>query len=114
MKGALPDFTCLLGTMVQETYETHPAIRDACGRHITEHAGTLEKDIADAKQLYAPDAPWDPPSLALYTQAVIQGAFILAKTKGTPEPAVECLLHLRRYLETQFNPLRPKGSSAHA
>jgi TetR/AcrR family transcriptional repressor of nem operon len=114
MRGDLPDFTCLLGTMVQETYETHPAIRDACGRHIADHAKTLEKDIAEAKRRYAPDAPWNPEGLALYTQAVIQGAFILAKAKGTPEPAVECLMHLRRYLETQFNPPNPKRSSAHA
>ena len=30
LTGDLPDFTCLLGTMVQETFKTHPAIRDAC------------------------------------------------------------------------------------
>ena len=30
LMGELPEFTCLLGTMVQETYETHPAIRTAC------------------------------------------------------------------------------------
>jgi TetR/AcrR family transcriptional repressor of nem operon len=44
--------------------------------------------------------------LGLYTQAVIQGAFILAKAKNGPEIAVECLEHLRRYLEMLFN--RPK------
>src|SRR6188768_4105537 len=27
LQGALPDFTCLLGTMVQEAYDSHPAIR---------------------------------------------------------------------------------------
>src|SRR5689334_16844860 len=26
--GDIPDFTCLAGTMVQETYETNPAIRN--------------------------------------------------------------------------------------
>src|SRR5687768_499891 len=113
MRGELPDFTCLLGTMVQETYETHPAIRDACAGHISDHARTLEKDIAEAKRLYAPDAPWSPESLALYTQAVIQGAFILAQGKGSPEPAVECLLHLRRYLESQLPSPKPRRSRAH-
>ncbi|MCA9582750.1 MAG: TetR/AcrR family transcriptional regulator, partial [Myxococcales bacterium] len=29
LQGGLPDFTCLVGTMVQETYETAPAIRAA-------------------------------------------------------------------------------------
>ena len=37
LDGALPDVTCLLGTMVQEGYETHPAIRDACRRGIEGH-----------------------------------------------------------------------------
>jgi TetR/AcrR family transcriptional repressor of nem operon len=32
LQGSLPEFTCLLGTMVQETFESHPAIRDACDR----------------------------------------------------------------------------------
>lgn len=104
LRGELPDFTCLLGTMVQETYETHPAIRDACDRYIREHAATVQRDIAEAKRLYAPHAPWSAESLALFTQAAIQGAFILAKARGGPEVAVACLKHLRRYLETQFQP----------
>jgi len=103
LKRELPEFTCLLGTMVQETYETHPAIRKACERHISEHAASLVADIADAKRRYAPRAKWTPESLALHTQAVIQGAFVLAKAKHGPEVADECLAHLRRYLELLFN-----------
>src|SRR5262245_16065859 len=104
LRGNLPDFTCLLGTMVQETYDTHPAIRAACDRHISAHAQTVAADIAAAKQRHAPDAPWSAESLGLFTQAVIQGAFILAKAKHGPEVAVECLAHLRRYLETLLPP----------
>ena len=48
LQGELPDYTCLLGTMVQEAYGTHPAIRAACEREITGHALTLEADIAAA------------------------------------------------------------------
>jgi TetR/AcrR family transcriptional repressor of nem operon len=101
-RGELPDFTCLLGTMVQEVYETHPAIRDACDRHITEHAATVAKDIAEAKRRHAPRARWSTDGLALFTQAVIQGAFVLAKARDEPEVAAECIGHLRRYLETLF------------
>src|ERR1700687_2874558 len=36
LQGELPQFTCLLGTMVQETYDTQPAIRAACDRYISE------------------------------------------------------------------------------
>lgn len=102
LQGSLPEFTCLLGTMVQEVYDTHPAIREACDRLISAHAGTLAEDIAEAKRRYVPDAPWSEASLALHMQAVIQGAFVLAKAKHGPEVAAECLGHLRRYLQELF------------
>ncbi|MFZ0070066.1 MAG: TetR/AcrR family transcriptional regulator, partial [Xanthobacteraceae bacterium] len=35
LTGDLPEFTCLLGTLVQEAYETHPAIREACDKYIS-------------------------------------------------------------------------------
>jgi|SRR2546430_8098958 len=103
LKRELAEFTCLLGTMVQETYETHPSIRRACDRHISEHAASLVADIAEAKRRYAPRAKWGAESLALFTQAAIQGAFVLAKAKHGPEIADECLAHLRRYLELLFD-----------
>jgi TetR/AcrR family transcriptional regulator, transcriptional repressor for nem operon len=108
VRGDLSGFTCLLGTMVQETYETHPAIREACDRYISAHAAEVAKDIVLAKARYAPDAPWSAESLGLYTQATIQGAFILAKAKHGPDVAVECLGHLRRYLEMLF--VQPKSN----
>jgi TetR/AcrR family transcriptional regulator, transcriptional repressor for nem operon len=108
LTGDLPDFTCLLGTMVQEIYATHPAIREACDAGIRGHASDIARDIALAKERYAPDAPWTPEGLALYTQAVIQGAFILAKASNEPRVAADVLTHLRRYLETQLpNSTRP-------
>lgn len=106
LRGELPEYTCLLGTMIQEVYETHPEIRDACDREISRHTAEVARDIAEAKRLYAPDAPWTPESLALFTQAVLQGSFILAKAKNSPDVAVESVRHLRRYIEGQFS----KGS----
>jgi TetR/AcrR family transcriptional repressor of nem operon len=99
LQGELPDFTCLLGTMVQETYVTHPAIRQACDEGIQGHADAVALIAAQAKARYAPDADWTPESLALYTQAALQGAFILAKAKGGPEVAALCVAHLKRYVE---------------
>lgn len=99
LQGDLPDFTCLLGTMVQEAYATHPAIRQACDEGIQGHADTVARIATEAKARYAPDAPWTPESLALYTQAALQGAFILAKAKGGPEVAAQCVAHLKRYVE---------------
>jgi TetR/AcrR family transcriptional repressor of nem operon len=102
VQGELAQFTCLVGTMVQETFDTCPPIREACERSISGHAAEVAKDIAEARAKYAPDAPWSADSLALYTQAVLQGAFILAKARHGPEVALQCIEHLRRYIELLF------------
>src|SRR5215468_5601320 len=94
LEGPIPEFTCLLGTMVQEAYDTHPTIRQACDTYISVHVARLAPDIAAAKALYAPEAPWSAESLAFHTQAVLQGAFILAKAKGGPEIARDSVTHL--------------------
>jgi len=101
--GDLPDFTCLVGTMVQETYDTHPALREACNRSISGHAATLVADIEEAIRERGIDADWTAESLALFTQAAIQGAFILAKAKHSTDVAAACIDHLRRYIELLFS-----------
>ncbi len=106
LRGAVPEFTCLVGTMVQETYHSSPAIREACERSISGHAAQVAKDIALAKARYAPEAKWSAVGLALHTQAVLQGAFILAKARNESRIAEESIDHLRRYLELLFNVLR--------
>lgn len=100
--GEVAKFTCLVGTMAQETYASHPAIRDACAASILGHAATLEADIAAAKKARGIDADWSPSSLARYTQAVLQGAFILAKATNDQRIAVECVDHLCRYINLLF------------
>jgi TetR/AcrR family transcriptional repressor of nem operon len=114
LQGTLPQFTCFLGTLVQEAYETHPAIRAACDRYIGEHAAFVGVDIAEAKALYAREAEWTTESLAFFTQSVIQGAFILAKAQHGAPIAADCLDHLRRYLEGLFpiGPRLAKGAAA--
>ena len=101
--STLPQCTCLLGTMVQEKFETSPAIRDACYDGIQFHAAEVGKMIAAAKMLHAPQASWSVESLALYTQAVIQGAFVLAKAKNDVALAADMVLNLRRYIELLFH-----------
>jgi TetR/AcrR family transcriptional repressor of nem operon len=100
--GELPEFTCLVGTMAQEVYETSPEIRDACATTILGHAATLEADISAAIATRGIQADWTPASLARHTQAVLQGAFILAKATGSREMARESVDHLRRYVELLF------------
>ena len=104
LMGKVPEFTCLVGTMVQEIYDTNPAIRNACDASISAHAEKIEADIAAAMKLHGIRAKWTAESLALHTQAVLQGAFILAKAKNGAEIAVSSVDHLRRYIELLFQP----------
>jgi TetR/AcrR family transcriptional repressor of nem operon len=112
--GELADYTCLLGTLVQETYATHPDIRSACDKGMSTHIAALVSDIEAAKQRYVPDATWSAESVGYFIQSVLQGAFIFAKAKQTAEIAHESLAHLRRYLEALFTPpcnTNPKETS---
>ena len=104
IQGAPAEFTCLAGTMTQEIFQTNPRIRKACFASISGHAEQLEDDIAEAIDLYHVDVGFTAKSLALHTQAVLQGAFILAKAKDDPQAATDSIAHLRRYFELLFNP----------
>jgi len=100
--GDIAQFTCLAGTMAQEVYASSPDIRAACGASILDHAATLEPDIEAAMQAHGIAADWSPASLARHTQAVLQGAFILAKATGDRDVARDSVDHLRRYVELLF------------
>jgi TetR/AcrR family transcriptional regulator, transcriptional repressor for nem operon len=98
------EFTCLVGTMAEEVYATHPAIREACAASIFGHAASLEADIAAAMAQHGVTGSWSAASLARHTQTVIQGAFVLAKAGNDPELAREGLDHLSRYIRMLFTP----------
>ena len=97
----IAEFTCLVGTMAEEVHATWPAIRDACAASIFGHAATLEADIAAALELRGVAGPCAE-SLARHTQAVIQGAFVLAKAGNDPALARETLDHLAHYIRLIF------------
>ena len=112
ISGAPAAYTCLVGTMTQEAFDTNPAVRDACAASMFGHAETLEADFIAALTAAAvgndvdaaePDAPADTAraaaSLARHTQAVLQGAFVLSKAANDPALVIESIDHLRRYLE---------------
>ena len=89
--------------MVQEIYGRYPEIRDACAASIFGHSDTLTNDIAEAMAERELIADWTADSLAAHTQAVLQGAFILAKAKNDVRVAIESVDHLRRYVELLFD-----------
>lgn len=100
--GAPADFTCLVGTMTQEVFGSHPAIREACAASIFGHAAVVEADIAAAMAARGMTPGWTAASLAAHTQAVLQGAFILAKASGDTAIARDSVDHLIRYIALLF------------
>jgi TetR/AcrR family transcriptional repressor of nem operon len=110
--GAPAEFTCLVGTMTQEIYLTSSAIREASFASIAGHASTLEADISATIARYGAPAGITAESLALHTQAVLQGAFILAKGKDDPALARDSIDHLRRYLTLLFPRSTPKETKS--
>lgn len=106
IEGPIEEFTCLVGTMVQEAYGCDP-IRAACDASISGHAATLEADIEAAIEHYGRPEGISAESLALHTQAVLQGGFILAKAHGGPERARDSAAHLKRYITLLFQQQMP-------
>jgi TetR/AcrR family transcriptional repressor of nem operon len=106
--GELADYTCLLGTLAQETYDTHPHIREAVERELAVHIAELMPDIALARQRYAAGAAWSPESLGYFIQSVLQGAFVFAKARQGPGVVRESLSHLRNYLVLVFPRTPPR------
>jgi TetR/AcrR family transcriptional repressor of nem operon len=107
--GPPQDFSCVAGTMVQESFVTSPAIRDACNASISGNAAMLEADIAEAMALHGVRGV-TARSLALHVQAVLQGGFILAKAGGGADIARESVVHLKRYFEMLFKGAKAKES----
>lgn len=96
----VPEYTCLLGTLVQETYLTHPAVRVACDEGMSRHIDHLVEDLEAARRRHVPHADWTAESVGYFMQAVLQGSFIFSKAKLDAQVVRANLQHLRRYLES--------------
>ena len=107
--GPLESFTCFAGTTVQETFATSDAIRSACGETIVSHADSLVADFRASIKQYPPRATVTAESLALYTQTVLQGGFVLSKAKGDRAPLLDALAHLKSYLALLFKKSPKRG-----
>ncbi len=102
LDGPVEGFTCFVGTMVQEAFATNDNIRAACDASITAYATRLAEDIQPAIDLYGIGHGVTALGLAYHIQAVLQGAFILAKARGDPAIARASVTHLKRYVEMMF------------
>lgn len=113
LRGEVAEFTCLAGTLIQEAYQTHAEIRDACDASIGSQAAMMLPDIVEAMKRYRIRASWTAESLALHVQAVLQGAFVLAKAKGNAAVVESSIDHLRRYIDLLFRGPAKKAGRKH-
>jgi TetR/AcrR family transcriptional regulator, transcriptional repressor for nem operon len=107
--GEIWEYSCYAGTTIQETHDTHPEIRDACAASIRAHIGMLIAMIEQALERY-PVAKLVPRTLAIHMQAVLQGAFVMAKALQDKRAALDSIDHLHRYLELVFATRSPHAS----
>jgi TetR/AcrR family transcriptional regulator, transcriptional repressor for nem operon len=103
LDGPVEAFTCFVGTMVQETFASNDAIRAACDLSISTYAKRLAEDIQPAIDTHGIRDGVTAIDLAYHIQAVLQGAFIMAKAKGDPAIARDSVGHLKRYVEMLFD-----------
>jgi TetR/AcrR family transcriptional repressor of nem operon len=103
ISGDLYEWTCYAGSTIQEVHETQPGIREACAESLRAHVGMLAGMIREALEAY-PVPRLVPEVLATHMQAVVQGAFIMAKASQDKQTAIDCIEHLHRYLELLFTP----------
>jgi TetR/AcrR family transcriptional regulator, transcriptional repressor for nem operon len=98
----LPEFACVAGTAVQETYQTYPAIRVAAEQSLRSGAAHVEAHLAQALAVH-PVQGVTAESLALQFQVAVQGGIIVAKALDDPAAARAAFDHLERYLRLLFN-----------
>ena len=101
-EGPLESITCFAGTAVQEVYATSEAMRAALGATITSHAELLARDFSAVMERYPPRVKVGAMDLALYTQTVLQGGFVLAKSTGDRAALLDAINHLKIYLRMLF------------
>lgn len=104
--GPAERFSCVAGAMLPDTYHTSPAIRAACEDSILGNARAVEPDLAAALDRAGAQGV-TAASLARHIQAVLQGAFLLAKAAPPDQAAAvarEHLDHLRRYFVLLLKP----------
>ena len=100
--GPAEGFTCFVGTMVQESFASSEALREASETSIAAYCEALSADIEAAIRRHGIRDGVTAMGLAWHVQSVLQGAFVVAKATGDSSLARDSVMHLRRYIEMLF------------
>jgi TetR/AcrR family transcriptional repressor of nem operon len=91
---------CLIGVFAQELSFTHPELRSQCQDLFLRIAKDFEKDLAEAKAMYAPAAKFSPKRVALLYVSIFQGSSMMAKASETNTVLLDNIEEFRGYLQT--------------
>ena len=100
LTGEISQYTCLIGTTVQEVYLTHPALRATCDRMLSDHVAMLTRDLEAAKKLTRPTRSGNRQASAISYNACCKAASSSPKRNRTPKSRPQALADLRAYLAT--------------
>ena len=103
---------CLVGMLAQELSASNPEMRGLCQEAFLRIASNFEKDLAEAKAMYAPDADFDPQKLAMFYVSFFQGSSLIAKAANSNSVLIDNLEQFRRYLQTLFGEPKPSRQPA--
>ena len=95
--------SCYFGNLTQELANNRPSVRVSCLEGFSRWAEWFVDDLEHAAAR-RPGLHVDAPSLSRHIISVYEGSLILAKAYQDPAIVVEGMEHLRRYLESIFEP----------
>ena len=94
-------FSCVAGTLAQETHASHPGIRAAAGQAVRGGMDHVQAHLAEAL-LHHPVPGVDAGTLAQFVQVAVQGGIVMAKALDDPTAAMAAFDHVERYLRLLF------------
>ncbi len=100
---------CLIGVFAQELSFTNPELRSACQEALLRTANDLEKDLVEAKALYAPTADFNPKKVSLFYVSFIQGGLLVAKAAESNAVLMDNIENFRSYLQSLFGSTKKVG-----
>lgn len=99
--------SCLAGTLVQETSESNPKLREAAGRCLGGARDLCTKLIAECAAESGRTV--DAASLAALWLSALQGGLLLYKAFRDPRVPLDSLRHVKSYIDSQLGLTEGEG-----
>jgi TetR/AcrR family transcriptional repressor of nem operon len=93
---------CLVGILALELSKTNEPIRMICSDYFCRMSGLLIQLMDEAKAKYAPEKNIDTQSLADALVSLVQGSFLVARTKQDQDLVENNTDHFKTYLKNIF------------